>query len=86
MRLDSNYVDEATAQSKNLTYANGNTFILRADDTTVLSASDPGRDSVRMQSNNQYSTHVTVYVPPAPIIPPRGANLIFSSLLPPRRM
>ena len=68
MRLDSNYVDEATAQSKNLTYANGNTFILRADDTTVLSASGPGRDSVRLQSNKQYSTHITLCVQsPSPL-------------------
>lgn len=56
-----NYVDKGTAQSKNLTYASGNTFILRADHTTTLSASGPGRDSVRLQSNKQYSTHVAVF-------------------------
>ena len=56
-----NYVNEATAQSLNLTYANGDTFILRTDYTTVLSASGPGRNSVRIQSNAQYSTHVAVY-------------------------
>lgn len=57
-----NYVDQATALSKNLSYANGDTFILRADDTTVLSASGPGRDSVRIRSVKTYTTHVSVYV------------------------
>ncbi|KAI1785691.1 hypothetical protein LXA43DRAFT_1113818 [Ganoderma leucocontextum] len=33
---------------------------LRADDTTILSASDPGRDSVRLQSKKPYAEHVTV--------------------------
>ena len=33
--LRRNYVDEATAQADNLTFANSNTFVLRADDTTV---------------------------------------------------
>ncbi|EJF56125.1 endo-beta-glucanase [Dichomitus squalens LYAD-421 SS1] len=56
-----NYVDQATAVAQNLTYASGDTLILRADDTTVLSASDPGRSSVRLQSNNVYSNHVTVW-------------------------
>lgn len=55
-----NYVDQSTAQSKNLSFASGNTFIMRADDTTVLSASGPGRNSVRIQSNQQWSTHVLV--------------------------
>lgn len=57
-----NYVDQATALSKNLTYANGDTLILRADDTTVLDPSGPGRDSVRIRSINTYTTHVAVYV------------------------
>ncbi|KAH9938888.1 laminarinase [Epithele typhae] len=56
-----NYVDQGTAMSKNLTYASGDTFILRADHTTTLSSSGPGRDSVRLQSNKQYTTHVTVW-------------------------
>ncbi|EPQ56434.1 laminarinase [Gloeophyllum trabeum ATCC 11539] len=56
-----NYVDQATAQADNLTYASGDTFILRADYTTTLSASGPGRNSVRLQSNAQYSTHVAVF-------------------------
>ncbi|KAN0078477.1 glycoside hydrolase family 16 protein [Tylopilus felleus] len=56
-----NYVDKAIAQSLNLTYATSNTFIMRADDTTVLSASGPGRHSVRISSNDQYTTHVAVF-------------------------
>ena len=62
LSLSRNYVDEATAQSLNLTYATSNTFIIRADDTTVLSSGGPGRNSVRIRSNNQYTTHVAVYV------------------------
>lgn len=60
--LTSNYVDQATAQSLNLTFASGNTLIMRADDTTVLSPSGPGRNSVRIQSLKSYTTHVAVYV------------------------
>ncbi|KAG9221782.1 hypothetical protein CCMSSC00406_0006725 [Pleurotus cornucopiae] len=56
-----NYVDANTARSKNLTFASGDTFILRADSTTRLSASGPGRDSVRIRSNKVYTTHVAVF-------------------------
>jgi len=35
---------------------------MRADDTTVLTPSGPGRNSVRIRSNNQYTQHVVVYV------------------------
>ncbi|KAG1765439.1 glycoside hydrolase family 16 protein [Suillus occidentalis] len=45
----------------NLTYATGNTFIMRADDTTVLTPSGPGRNSVRIRSNRQYTQHVVVF-------------------------
>ncbi|KAG8735619.1 hypothetical protein FRC10_010352 [Ceratobasidium sp. 414] len=55
-----NYVNQATAQSLNLTYASSNTFIMRADYKTTLSASGPGRNSVRIQSKKQYSTHLEV--------------------------
>ncbi|TFK50003.1 endo-1,3(4)-beta-glucanase-like protein [Heliocybe sulcata] len=55
------YVDQATAVSKNLTYTSSDTFIMRADDTTVLASSDPGRDSVRIKSDNTYTTHVAVF-------------------------
>ncbi|EGN97297.1 glycoside hydrolase family 16 protein [Serpula lacrymans var. lacrymans S7.3] len=56
-----NYVDEATAQSLNLTYTTSNTFIMRADDTTVLTASGPGRNSVRIKSNTAYTTHAVIF-------------------------
>jgi hypothetical protein len=56
----SNYVDQSTAVAKNLTYAHGNTLILRADHTTKLSSSGPGRDSVRIRSVKTYTTHVAV--------------------------
>lgn len=55
------YVDQSTAQMLNLTYATSDTFIMRADDTTVLTASGPGRNSVRIRSNNQYTQHVVVF-------------------------
>ncbi|THH31666.1 hypothetical protein EUX98_g2499 [Antrodiella citrinella] len=56
-----NYVDQTTALAQNLTYASGDHFIIRADDTTVLSAGGPGRNSVRLQSNKQYLNHVAVF-------------------------
>ncbi|KAJ7668207.1 glycoside hydrolase family 16 protein [Mycena rosella] len=56
-----NYVDQATATSTNLTFASGDKFVLRADDTTVLDPSSAGRNSVRLQSKNAYSTHVAVF-------------------------
>ncbi|KAG8934493.1 hypothetical protein FRC02_009840 [Tulasnella sp. 418] len=54
------YVDQATAVAQNLTYANGNTFIIRADYKTTLNAGGPGRNSVRVISNKQWTTHVIV--------------------------
>ncbi|KAK7462312.1 hypothetical protein VKT23_007913 [Stygiomarasmius scandens] len=56
-----NYVSQATAQSENLTYASNGHFILRSDFKKTLSASGPGRDSVRIQSNRQYETAVMMY-------------------------
>ncbi|KAH9939823.1 endo-1,3(4)-beta-glucanase-like protein [Amylocystis lapponica] len=56
-----NYVDQATALSANLTYTSSDTFIMRVDSTTVLSSSDPGRNSVRIKSNALYNTHVAVF-------------------------
>ncbi|KDQ58272.1 glycoside hydrolase family 16 protein [Jaapia argillacea MUCL 33604] len=55
------YVDQATAQRLNLTYASGKHFIIRADHTTVLDPNGAGRDSVRLQSLTQYNTHVAVF-------------------------
>ncbi|RDB27908.1 putative glycosidase C21B10.07 [Hypsizygus marmoreus] len=56
-----NYVDSATAASQNLTYSSGDHFLLRADFKKVLTASGPGRNSVRLKSNKQYTTSVTVF-------------------------
>ncbi|KAG2074810.1 glycoside hydrolase family 16 protein [Suillus decipiens] len=56
------YVDQTTAQNLNLTYTTNDTFILRADNTTILYANDTeGRNSVRIRSNNQYYQHVVVF-------------------------
>ncbi|KAK0202504.1 endo-beta-glucanase [Desarmillaria ectypa] len=55
-----NYVDVSTSKSRNLTYASGDTFILRADDTTVLNANGPGRNSVRLMSNKQYGSNTVM--------------------------
>ncbi|KAL5508546.1 hypothetical protein ACEPAH_6165 [Sanghuangporus vaninii] len=54
------YVDQATALADNLTFASSDSFVIRADDTTVLAASDPGRNSVRIRSLKTYTTHVIV--------------------------
>lgn len=56
-----NYVDRQTAQDLKLTVATSDSFILRADDTTVLSPTGPGRNSVRIRSNAAYTTHVAVF-------------------------
>lgn len=53
-------MDQATAVADNLTFTSSDTLILRADHTTVLSASGPGRNSVRIQSIKTYTTHVAV--------------------------
>ncbi len=55
-----NYTDVETAKHLGLTSATGDSFIMRADDTTVLTADGPGRNSIRISSNAQYSTHVVV--------------------------
>lgn len=57
-----NYVDMATAQADNLTFASSDTFILRTDFKTVLDPNGPGRNSVRIRTNNVYTNHVAVYV------------------------
>ncbi|KAM5537516.1 hypothetical protein V8D89_008843 [Ganoderma adspersum] len=56
-----NYVSQATALKKNITFAKGDTLILRADHTTKLSASGPGRDSFRLMSKKTYTNHVSVW-------------------------
>ncbi|KAJ7233290.1 glycoside hydrolase family 16 protein [Mycena haematopus] len=57
-----NYVSEDTARDKNLTFASDDTFILRADSTSVIRhSSNTGRDSFRIRSNKAYRTHVAVF-------------------------
>jgi len=56
-----NYVSQAEAQNLTLTIATHRSFILRADNTTVLDPSGPGRNSVRIQSKNTYTTHVIIF-------------------------
>ncbi|KAH9925579.1 putative beta-glucanase from glycoside hydrolase family GH16 [Fomitopsis serialis] len=55
------YVTKETAQAKNLTYATDDSFVMRADSTTNLTADGPGRMSNRIKSNTQYNTHVAVF-------------------------
>ncbi|KAH7883436.1 glycoside hydrolase family 16 protein [Phlebopus sp. FC_14] len=56
-----NYVSQSTAEADGLVSVSGNQVFLRADSTTTLSASGPGRNSFRIQSDAQYSTHVAVF-------------------------
>lgn len=56
-----NYVTQAQAKSLGLAYVSGSNFILRADSATTLSASGAGRNSFRIVSNNEYTTHVAVF-------------------------
>ncbi|KIM77861.1 glycoside hydrolase family 16 protein [Piloderma croceum F 1598] len=55
------YVDESTAKSKGLVSSTKDRFTLRADDFTKLSAKGRGRDSLRVRSKKQYTTHVAVF-------------------------
>ena len=65
-RSHRNYVDQATALAQNLTYASGNTLVLRADYKSTLTESGPGRNSVRIRSNKSYKYHVVMYVTVTP--------------------
>ncbi|OCH84058.1 hypothetical protein OBBRIDRAFT_815608 [Obba rivulosa] len=56
------YTTQQASVASNLTYANGNTFIMCVDHTTTLNASSTvGRQSVRIKSNAQYGTHLAVF-------------------------
>lgn len=55
------YVDQSDSQSQNLTFASSDSFVLRTDFKTVLSADDPGRNSVRIKSQKTYTTHAVVF-------------------------
>lgn len=56
----SNYVSENVAQATGLVAVNGGNAIIGVDDTTYLSPTAPGRNSVRLVSNNQYNTHISM--------------------------
>ncbi|KAH6884743.1 glycoside hydrolase family 16 protein [Coprinopsis sp. MPI-PUGE-AT-0042] len=56
-----NYTDRETSKRLNLTYATANTFILRGDYKTVLTADGPGRNSVRIRSKRAFKNHVAVF-------------------------
>ncbi|KAI0295852.1 glycoside hydrolase family 16 protein [Multifurca ochricompacta] len=49
-----NYVSQAEAISKNLTYVEDDVFFMRADDWSFLNSSSRGRDSIRISSVNAY--------------------------------
>ncbi|KIJ39902.1 glycoside hydrolase family 16 protein, partial [Sphaerobolus stellatus SS14] len=55
-----NYLSQSDALAKNITFASEDSFIMRADSTTVLDPAGPGRDSVRIQSNSQFTSHVLI--------------------------
>ena len=57
-----NYVDAQTALDEGLLSASGDHFVLRADYKKQLDPNGPGRDSVRLRSQNTYTTSVIVYV------------------------
>lgn len=54
------YVNESTALRLGLTSFTHDSFVIRADYTTNLTSSDPGRNSVRIMSKNQWDTHVEI--------------------------
>lgn len=54
-------MSKSVAKAKNLTHAGAQSFVLRADATTRLSASGPGRNSVRLQSKAAWATHVAIF-------------------------
>ncbi|KAF5313916.1 hypothetical protein D9619_013047 [Psilocybe cf. subviscida] len=56
-----NYVDQATSIRRGLTRASFNSFRLGADSRTVLNATGPGRDSVRIISKKAYTNHLAIF-------------------------
>ncbi|KAJ3973057.1 laminarinase [Lentinula raphanica] len=56
-----NYVDATTAASEGLTFTLEDHFILRTDYWSTLDPYGPGRNSVRLQSYEQYTTSVMIF-------------------------
>lgn len=57
----SNYVNQSTALQECLVSFTMDSFKMGADHTTVLDPDGPGRNSVRIRSNDVYSTHVAIF-------------------------
>ncbi|KAF8264590.1 concanavalin A-like lectin/glucanase domain-containing protein [Lactarius quietus] len=55
-----NYVDQSDAKMKNLTYADGEKFVMRADDVSFVPSSARGRDSIRISTLDAYRDAVFV--------------------------
>ncbi|QRW05735.1 glycoside hydrolase family 16 protein [Ceratobasidium sp. AG-Ba] len=55
-----NYVDKQTAIAHGLATCTPDSFIMRADSTTVLDPAGPGRESIRLQSKKQWTSGVFV--------------------------
>ncbi|VDB87411.1 unnamed protein product [Peniophora sp. CBMAI 1063] len=49
-----NYVDQSAARQHNLSFANSQKFVMRADDVSVIPESARGRDSIRISSKASY--------------------------------
>ncbi|KAF8839837.1 glycoside hydrolase family 16 protein [Paxillus ammoniavirescens] len=56
-----NYVNYSTAQQDSLVSVHGDRVVLRADSTTTLDPTGPGRNSFRLVSNERYTTHVAIF-------------------------
>ncbi|KAH7100358.1 family 16 hypothetical endo-1,3(4)-beta-glucanase from glycoside hydrolase [Auriculariales sp. MPI-PUGE-AT-0066] len=54
------YVSKSAAQSAGLVSTSSDSFIMRVDNTTTLSASAAGRKSIRLQSNKSYTHHALI--------------------------
>lgn len=55
-----NYVSQAEAIAKNLSYVENNAFVMRADDWSIVEPSARGRDSVRISTQNAYGESIFV--------------------------
>ncbi|KAH7097433.1 glycoside hydrolase family 16 protein [Auriculariales sp. MPI-PUGE-AT-0066] len=54
------YVNQDRAKEKNLTYTSDDTLILRTDSSVKLESGGKGRESIRISSKQEYTTHVSV--------------------------
>lgn len=54
------YVDQDTARSANLSYTDGDRFVIKLDPNGTLDPNGPGRQSVRIQMNDAVTKHTSV--------------------------